>query len=123
MLFRSGVINGIIGFINGLIKGVASGINKIIDVINKLKGDRYCTHTLSNLGKIDLPESLRPYVRDIDFVLGRQRGNSGASACVGINGNLILNMSRRIAEHAFEDAFIEQLAMLGIPVEATEESI
>lgn len=95
----------------------------IIDVINKLKGDRYCTHTLSNLGKIDLPESLRPYVRDIDFVLGRQRGNSGASACVGINGNLILNMSRRIAERAFEDAFVEQLAMLGIPVEATEESI
>ena len=88
----------------------------IIDVINKLKGDRYCTHTLSNLGKIDLPESLRPYVRDIDFVLGRQRGNSG-------NGNLILNMSRRIAERAFEDAFVEQLAMLGIPVEATEESI
>ena len=95
----------------------------IIDVINKLKGDRYCTHTLSNLGKIDLPASLRPYVRDIDFVLGRQRGNSGASACVGINGNMILNMSRRIAERAFEDAFIEQLAMLGIPVEANEESI
>ena len=95
----------------------------IIDVINKLKGDRYCTHTLSNLGKIDLPASLRPYVRDIDFVLGRQRGNSGASACVGINGNLILNMSRRIAERTFEDAFIEQLAMLGIPVEANEESI
>ena len=95
----------------------------IIDVINKLKGDRYCTHTLSNLGKIDLPESLRPYVRDIDFVLGRQRGNSGASACVGYNGNLVLNMSRRISERAFEDAFVEQLAMLGIPVEAREESI
>ena len=95
----------------------------IIDVINKLKGDRYCTHTLSNLGKIDLPESLRPYVRDIDFVLGRQRGNSGASACVGFDGYLVLNMSRRIVERAFEDAFIEQLAMLGIPVEAKEESI
>ena len=95
----------------------------IIDIINKLKGDRYCTHTLSNLGKIDLPESLRPYVRDIDFVLGRQRGNSGASACVGYDGYLVLNMSRRIAERAFEDAFIEQLAMLGIPVDAQEASI
>ncbi|MCR4825054.1 MAG: hypothetical protein K5849_06840 [Bacteroidales bacterium] len=95
----------------------------IIDVINKLKGDRYCSHTLSNLGKIDLPASLRPYVRDIDFVLGRQRGNSGASACVGYNGELILNMSRRIAERRFEDAFLEQLEQLGIPVAAEESDI
>ena len=95
----------------------------IIDVINKLKGDRYCSHTLSNLGKIDLPASLRPYVRDIDFVLGRQRGNSGASACVGYNGELILNMSRRIAEHFFEDAFLKQLELLGIPARAEESSI
>lgn len=95
----------------------------IIDVINKLKGDRYCSHTLSNLGRIDLPEALRPYVQDIDFVLGRQRGNSGASACVGYNGVLVLNMSRRIAERAFEDAFLAQLGRLGIPVEAEESEI
>ncbi|MCR5351389.1 MAG: hypothetical protein K6E35_02700 [Bacteroidales bacterium] len=95
----------------------------IIDIINKLKGDRYCTHTLSNLGLVDLPESLRPYVRDIDFVLGRQRGNSGASSSVSYGGNLVLNMSRRIAERAFEDAFVEQLQMLGIPVRTQEENI
>ena len=95
----------------------------IIDVINKLKGDRYCSHTLSNLGRIELPESLRGYVRDIDFVLGRQRGNSGASACVGWGDHLVLNMSRRIAERHFEDSFLRQLAALGIPVEAFESDI
>ena len=95
----------------------------IIDVINKLKGDRYCTHTLSNLGRIELPESLRPYVKDIDFILGRQRGNSGASACVGYGGTLVLNMSRRIAERHFEDAFMEQLERIGIRVEAEEDNI
>jgi hypothetical protein len=95
----------------------------IIDVINKLKGDRYCTHTLSNLGRIDLPASLRPYVLDIDFVLGRQRGNSGASACVGYGDELVLNMSRRIVERSFEDAFLEQLELLGIRADAQEEDI
>lgn len=95
----------------------------IIDVINKLKGDRYCTHTLSNLGRIDLPASLRPYVLDIDFVLGRQRGNSGASACVGYGDELVLNMSRRIAERNFEDAFLEQLGLLGISADVLEEDI
>ena len=93
----------------------------IIDIINKLKGDRYCTHTLSNIGRIELPESLRPYVRDIDFILGRQRGNSGASACTGYGDTLFLNMSRKIADHSFEDAFLYQLERLGIRTE-TEES-
>ena len=95
----------------------------IIDIINKLKGDRYCSHTLSNLGRIVLPESLRGYVRDIDFVLGRQRGNSGASACVGFGDHLVLNLSRRIAERSFEDAFLRQLECLGVPTEAEEFDI
>ena len=95
----------------------------LIDVINKLKGDRYCSHTLSNLGRIDLPEALRPYVRDIDFVLGRQRGNSGASACVGYGDTLVLHMSRRIAERAFEDAFLEQLACIGVQAAAEEGNL
>jgi hypothetical protein len=95
----------------------------IIDIINKLKGDRYCSHTLSNLGRIELPEALRPYVCDVDFVLGRQRGNSGASACVGYGDHLVLNMSRRIAERAFEDAFLHQLDALGIDAETDEADI
>ena len=95
----------------------------IIDIINKLKGDRYCSHTLSNLGRIELPEALRPYVCDIDFVLGRQRGNSGASACIGYGDSLVLNMSRKIAERDFEKAFLEQLAQLGISAEGEESSI
>ena len=96
----------------------------VIDLVNKLKGDRYCSHTFSNLGRIDLPECLRPYIKDIDFLLGRQRGNSGASACVGCGDMLVLNMSRRIAERAFEDAFLEQLDRLGVtPVSEEEEDI
>ena len=95
----------------------------IIDIIFKLKGDRYCSHTLSNLGRLELPEAMRPYVRDVDFILGRQRGNSGASACVGYGDSLVLNMSRRIAERGFEDAFLKQLASLGINAADDQQNI
>jgi len=95
----------------------------LIDVINKLKGDRYCSHTLSNLGRITLPDAMRPYVREIDFILGRQRGNSGASACVGYGDTLVLHMSRRIVERAFEYAFLEQLGYLGIQAGTEEGNI
>ncbi len=94
-----------------------------IDIINKLKGDRYCSHTLSNIGRIELPEPMRPYVREIDFILGRQRGNSGASACVGYGDSLILNISRRISERRFEEAFLCQLEWLGVPVQKEERSV
>lgn len=92
----------------------------IIDIINKLKGDRYCSHTLSNIGRVELPESMRAYVKEVDFMLGRQRGNSGASACVGVGDTLILNMSRRIVERQFEDYFIEQLGRLGIDADVQD---
>ena len=66
---------------------------------------------------------MRPYVRDIDFILGRQRGNSGASACVGYGDSLVLNMSRRIAERGFEDAFLKRLESLGINADDEQMSI
>ena len=53
----------------------------------------------------------------------RQRGNSGASACVGFGDHLVLNMSRRIAERSFEEGFLRQLECLGVPTEAEEFDI
>lgn len=90
----------------------------IIDIINKLKGDRYCSHTLSNIGRIQLPEPMASYVEEIDFMLGRQRGNTGASACVSCGDALVLNMSRRVVERNFEDLFVAHLRKLGITVDA-----
>ena len=86
----------------------------IIDIINLLHGDRFCSQTLSNMGLVRLPEAMTPYVQDIDFILGRQRGNSGAFSCVGYNGKLYLHMTRKIERNAFEQAFLQQISSLGI---------
>ena len=93
----------------------------IIDLICRIKGDRYCSQTLSNLGNIALPEAIRPYVSEMDFVLGRQRGATGAAAAVGYNGNIYINFTRNIAESSFEEYFCEQLRELGIePINLSE---
>ena len=91
----------------------------IIDIINRLHGDRYVTQTLSNLGKVVLPESMQPYVLEMDFVLGRQRGNSGAASCLSYNGQLYLHLSRKIVEDSFERNLTKRIQSLGIPVKST----
>lgn len=86
----------------------------IINLVNSLKGDRYCSYTLSNIGDIKLPESVAEHVRDIDFLLGRARGKSGSCACASFNGRLNLNFTRRIEESVFERYFLSWLDRIGI---------
>ncbi len=93
----------------------------IIDFICRTKGDRYCSQTLSNLGNVVLPEAISPYVKEIDFILGRQRGTSGAASAIGYNGKIFINFTRNIAEKDFEDYFCDQLRDLGINVISLSE--
>ncbi|MBP5382018.1 MAG: hypothetical protein J6Y45_01565, partial [Bacteroidales bacterium] len=86
----------------------------IINIINPLKGDKYATYTFSNMGNIELPESMREKVRDIHFILGRTRRRSGSCACVSYGGTLNLDFSRKIAEDDFERVFVRNLRSLGI---------
>lgn len=92
----------------------------IIDIINLLHGDRFCSQTLSNLGNLNVPRELLPYIQDIDFSLGKQRGNSGAVSCLGYNGRLYLHMTRKIFDDRFEQAFLYQLQRLGLSVQMQE---
>ena len=64
---------------------------------------------------------MRPYVCEMDFILGRQRGTPGACACVSYGGNLYLNMSRNIAEADFESYFVDQIHQLGISTKQVSE--
>ena len=72
---------------------------------------------------MELPEGMRPYVTDVDFVLGRQRGNSGAVACLGYNGKLCIHLSRKIFPARFEHAFLRHLESVGIDTQMTETAL
>ena len=86
----------------------------IIDLINRHHGDIYCSQTLSNLGEVRLPDQMRPYVTAFDFVLGRQRGNSGAFSCAGYDGKLFLHLSRNIFGAEYEQLFLDRASSLGL---------
>ena len=86
----------------------------IIDTINKHHGDIYCSQTLSNLGVVRVPEEMRPYVTEFDFILGGQRGNSGAVSCASYDGKLFLHLSRNIFGAEFEQFFLDRAQSLGL---------
>ena len=95
----------------------------IIDIINLLHGDRFCSQTLSNMGKVDVPAEMQKYITDIDFLLGRQRGNSGAASCVGYNGRLCLHLTRKISRDSFEFSLLRLLSSLDIPTSVALDTI
>lgn len=86
----------------------------VMSIIHRLKGDRLCSQTLSNLGVIELPESMKRHIRGIDFQLGRSVANFGSCGCVTFGGITTLNFSRRIKETLFERYFMEELSTLGV---------
>lgn len=91
----------------------------IIDLINLHHGDRFCSQTLSNLGSVNVPEEMQPYITDVDFSLGRQRGNSGACSCCGYGGKIFFHLTRKVVSSSFERAFLSQLRTLGVDAEVT----
>ena len=95
----------------------------VIDIINLLHGDRFCSQTLSNMGRVDVPAEMQKYITDLDFILGRQRGNSGAASCVGYNGRLNLHLTRKIARDSFEFSLLRLLSSLDIPTNVTIDSL
>ena len=86
----------------------------IINLINFLKGDNYATYTFSNLGNVTLPEGMEDKVRDMDFILGRQRRRSGSCSCVSVGDTTSINFSRKIVEDDLERRFVERLRSLGL---------
>lgn len=100
---------------NIFIRMIPWPIKKIaMNIINRLKGDRLCSQTLSNLGVVTLPEQMAKHVKGLDFQLGRHLQNFGACGCVSYGGETSLNFSRKIKETCFEQYFTEELGSLGL---------
>lgn len=80
------------------------------------QGDRYSSTTVSNLGRTELPEAMRPYVTRLDFMLGPLYRNPVTCACVTYNGQAVVNFTRTIEETNVERGFFTRLVRLGVPV-------
>ena len=71
---------------------------------------------LSNLGRVELPEVMTPYVTRMDFIIGVQARAPHNCGVITWNGTAYINCIRNIREPALELAFYRVLHRLGLPV-------
>jgi len=80
------------------------------------QGDRYYASTISNLGKIELPEAMTRRVTRIDFMPGRALVPRSNCSVVSYNGSTYINFTRTIIESDIEKTFLTSLVKMGVPV-------
>lgn len=83
---------------------------------NKI-GDNLHTANVSNLGVVDLPESMRPYVKDISFAIGTSYSTKTHCAIISYNDRLSITFTREMVENQMEKLFFRELSERGISVE------
>ena len=71
---------------------------------------------LSNLGNVQLPEAMAPYVRRMDFIIGVQAAAPHDCGVVTWNGTMYINCIRSIREPELEMHFYRVLRQLGLHV-------
>ena len=71
---------------------------------------------LSNLGRVEPPEVMTPYVTRMDFIIGVQARAPHNCGVITWNGTAYINCIRNIREPALELAFYRVLHRLGLPV-------
>ena len=79
-------------------------------------GINSCCLSLSNLGAIDLPDEMKPYVTDISCCMDANRRSTNSCAVLSYNGTLYINFCRSIKETRLEQGFCNVLKSLGLDI-------
>ena len=85
-------------------------------IVFSLVGERKSTLSLSNLGLVDIPDAMKPYVDHFDFVLGPQATGPYNAGMLSYGGVVRLNMIRNTKEPRLERALYEVLRSRGVKV-------
>lgn len=81
-----------------------------------LFGENTSSISISNLGRVSLPDEMSRYVRRMDFVLGSLAKNPCNCGVVSYGDKLYINIIRTIRESNLEYNFFTRLRKLGLPV-------
>ena len=88
----------------------------IMQMAYRKEGDRKSSICFSNLGRILLPQEMRPYVRRCEFLLGSLLENPVTCAASSYENEVYVTFTRTIEETDIERDFFRRLIRLGIPV-------
>lgn len=88
--------------------------NIVMKAIYDSVGERTNCLNLSNLGAVDIPDEMKPYITRFDFILGLQATNPNNCGVLSYNGTLYINFIRNTAEPLLEAEFHQVLRELGL---------
>lgn len=85
----------------------------------KYVGDNLHTANVSNLGVVELPKSMQPYVKEFIFALNASYSGKHNMAVISYNDVLNITCTRAFAETTIEQNFFVLLAKNGVDVEVS----
>lgn len=91
--------------------------NMIMKAIFDSVGERKSCMSMSNLGRVQVPDEMAPYVKRFDVILGVQATAPYNCGVVSYGDDLCINFIRNIKESALEQQFYRVLRELGLESE------
>lgn len=91
--------------------------NFVMKAVFNSVGERKSCLSLSNLGAVQIPEEMKPYVERFDFILGVQASAPYNCGVLSYGDTLYVNFIRNIRESKLEYHFFRVLQEMGIPVQ------
>lgn len=91
--------------------------NIIMKAIFDAVGERKSCLSMSNLGAVQLPEQMMPYVERFDFILGVQAKSPYNCGVLSFKDKLYINFIRDVQEPTLESHFYKVLRELGLQAE------
>lgn len=90
--------------------------NAVMKAIFDSVGEKKSCLSLSNLGNVELPREMKPYVRRMDFILGVQAAAPYNCGMLSYDGTVYINFIRNIRDAELERHFFAVLQDLGLSV-------
>lgn len=90
--------------------------NLIMRMVFDSIGESVSCMSLSNLGQVELPEEMKPFVRRVEFVLGPQSTAPYNASCTSYGGKTWFNIVRNSVEPRLERRFFTKLVRMGFHV-------
>lgn len=90
--------------------------NMVMKAIFDAVGEKKSCLSISNLGAVQLPEEMKPYVQRMDFILGVQASHPNNCGILSFGDTLYINFIRNIRQSDLESHFYRVLRDMGLPV-------
>lgn len=86
-------------------------------------GEKKSCISMSNLGRVKLPDQMNKFVERFDFTLGVQSRSHNNCGIISYRDHLYINIIRNIRESELEQLFFENLRLLDISVEIEDNCV